>query len=152
MTFSESVSSKRAAPSEGARALAAVLAARAAFGIAFLGASLGAFHLPLYLPVDRAFTLSAPSGAIAMAWYGATAFAALMAAIAAYLVWFASARAPLGHWLRRRGAVLAIARAGALILLVDFLYFGWHMSHQSPSKTQPTYGALEGPRASVCRV
>ena len=48
-------------------------------------------------------------------------------------MWIASARGPVARALAKPENVLAAARGGALILLVDFAYFGWVLMHQTPA-------------------
>jgi len=115
------------------RVLAAFLAARALFGVVYLGVSLGRWPVPWYYPIEHRWAFEpAPSG-LAMGWFGATA-AALAAAIAAgAIAWLASARGPFARLCARRGAVPAMARAVGLMMLVDFAYFGWTLTHQTPA-------------------
>lgn len=118
-----------------ARVFTAFLVARAAFGLAFLAVNLGRLPVLLYYPLERRFEWSAagaePHG-LAMAWFGATALALAAAALGGALAWFGSGRGPLARALVRPEVVLGIARAGGLILLLDFAYFGWTMTHQTP--------------------
>lgn len=121
------------APERAARVLAAFLAARAAFGATYLGVSLGGLRVPWYLPLERRWELASRPPGLAMGWFGAT-LAALAAALAALAIaWIASGRRPFAALLARRSAVPAIARAVGLILLVDFAYFGWTLTHQTPA-------------------
>jgi hypothetical protein len=119
-----------------ARVFVAFLVARAAFGLAFLAVSLGRLPVLLYYPIERRFVWSAPGAAppgLAMAWFGATALALAAAALGGAIAWVGCGRGPLARALVRPQVVLGIARAGGLILLVDFAYFGWSMTHQTPA-------------------
>jgi hypothetical protein len=116
-----------------ARIFAALLAARAAFGLTYLFGSARRSPIPWYYPIERRWAFeSAPQG-FAMEWYGRTGAALLAAAIVFAIVWLLAARGPLRRALSRPATVLAAARAGGLILLVDFLYFGWVLMHQTPA-------------------
>jgi len=119
------------APTSSARVLAAFLVARAAFGLAYLGVALGGWPVPWYFPLERRWAIAAHPPGLAMGWYGATLAALLAAALAAAVTWLASARGPLARALSRSAIVLSIAHAGALVLLVDFAYFGWTLTHQT---------------------
>lgn len=131
------------APSATARLFASLLAARVAFGLAYLAGSIRRSPIPLYFPLERRWTFGSPAGpSLAMEWYGRTA-AALLAALAAFaLLWILSARPPLARVLARPESVLAAARAGGLILLVDFAYFGWVLMHQTPAPLPLPAGGL----------
>jgi len=48
------------------------------------------------------------------------------------LTFLASRRGPLARALARASIVVAIAHAGGLVLLVDFVYFGWTLTHDTP--------------------
>lgn len=120
-------------PSASVRLLAAFLAARAAFGLVYLGGVLSRAPIPWYHPLARAWTFAAEPEGFAMEWYGRTAVALLAAALAALLVWAAARRGPLARALLRPGLVPALARGVALIVLLDFAYFGWIMMHPAPS-------------------
>ena len=101
------------------------LVARAAFGLTLLAAASKRIPVLLYLPLERRWSTSAPSAGLSMAWYGAVLDALVAAGLAfgiALVVW--RVRAP------SRAAVLAVARAGALVIAVDLAYFGWAMSHE----------------------
>jgi hypothetical protein len=119
-------------PAAAARVFAAFLVARAIFGLAYLAAAAG--HLPIfwYRPFDRAWELAAKASGPAMGWFGLTAAALLAAALGGGLIYAASARGPLARALSRSAVVLSIAHAGGLVLLVDFAYFGWTLTHQTP--------------------
>ena len=122
----------RATPTQAARVFAALLVARAAFGIAFLGVAFARWPVPWYFPIEHRWELASKPVGQAMGWFGATAAGVLAALGGAALTWLASARGPLARALTRTAIVLAIARAGGLVLLVDFAYFGWTATHQTP--------------------
>lgn len=116
-----------------ARTLCAFLAARAAFGIAYLGGSLSRAPVPWYHPLERAWSFGGEATGFAMEWYGRTAVA-LAAGLAAGLVaWAVAGRGAAARALGRPALLLALARAVGLMLLVDFAYFGWVMMHPVPS-------------------
>ncbi|HEY4120851.1 MAG TPA: hypothetical protein VGM56_23470 [Byssovorax sp.] len=101
------------------------LVARAAFGLTLLAAASKRIPVLLYVPIERRWAMSAPSAGIAMAWFGAVLDALVVSAIAAAVA--------LAVWRARqpsRSTVLAVARAGALVLAVDLAYFGWTMAHE----------------------
>jgi hypothetical protein len=131
-------------PSAAARAFAALLMARAAFGLAYLAVSVGKWPIPWYFPLERRWEIASKPAGFAMGWFGASGAALLAAAIAAALTWIAGARGPLARALGRTAIVLAIARAGGLVLLVDFAYFGWTLTHQTANPL-PECPAPNGP-------
>lgn len=116
-----------------ARVFASLLAARVAFGLAYLIGSIRKSPIPLYLPLERRWAFGSAAPGLAMEWYGRTAVALVLALIVFAALWAASARGPLARALSRPENLLAAARAGALILLVDFSYFGWVLMHQTPA-------------------
>lgn len=121
-----------AAPSTSARLLFALLASRAAFGLAYLVGSARASPIPWYYPLERRWAFeSAPTG-LAMAWYGRTAAACLAGLAAFFVAWLVATRGPLARSLARPETVVGVARAVGLIMLIDFAYFGWILMHQTP--------------------
>lgn len=122
---------KRAEPARAARVFAAMLVARAVFGAAFLGINVARWPVPWYFPIEHRWEVTSRPGGISMGWFGATGAALGLAIAAAALTWLASARGPLSRALTRTAVVLAIARAGGLVLVVDFGYFGWSALHQT---------------------
>ncbi len=121
------------APPKTARLFTALLMARAVYGLAYLGAAAGRWPVYWYFPLERRFALTAKPESFAMGWFGTTALALVLATLSGALAWLASARGPLARMLARKSTVLALARAGALVLLVDFVYFGWTLMHQTPA-------------------
>ena len=118
---------------KAARVFAMLLVARAAYGVVYLAATAGRWPLFWYYPLERRWAFeSAPQG-FAMGWFGTTALALVVAAAAAALVWLLSATSRVSKAIARPQTILAIARAGGMILLVDFVYFGWTLTHQTPS-------------------
>lgn len=112
----------RAQASRAARLFLAFLAARLAFGVVFLTSAVRRTPVPWYLPLERRFELasSLPAGSLGMDWYGRSGLAlgvALACGLAAY------ALVPYAPRLARPASVLALARAGGLVLLIDFAYF-----------------------------
>jgi hypothetical protein len=120
------------APSLTARLFSALLAARVAFGLAYLAGSIRRSPIPWYYPLERRWAFESTPSGFAMEWYGRTGFALLAALLAFMILWVFSARGFLARALARPGNVLAAARAGGLILLVDFVYFGWILMNQTP--------------------
>jgi len=119
-----------------ARVFTAFLVARAAFGLAFLAESLGRLPVLLYFPLERRAAIGVPGEAgagFAMAWFGATSGALLAAMVFGVIAWIVSGHGRLARSLGRPAVMLAVARAGGLVLLVDFAYFGWTMTHQTPA-------------------
>jgi hypothetical protein len=118
-------------PSASARLVAAFLVARVAFGLAYLAGTLRRAPIPWYHPLERTWSFSSePDVAIqgpAMEWYGRTAVALVAALAAGAIAWAAAGRGRAGRMLARPGFVLGLSRAVALMLLVDFAYFGWAM-------------------------
>jgi hypothetical protein len=118
-------------PSASARVIASLLVARVAFGIAYLAGALRRAPIPWYHPIERAWSFGSepdPAGArIAMEWYGRTAVALAAAIAAGGIAWILAGRGRIGEVLARPALVLGLARAVALVLLVDFAYFGWAM-------------------------
>jgi Carbohydrate family 9 binding domain-like len=119
------------APAVAVRVFASFLVARAVFGGAYIAAAIGRVPIAWYHPLDHTWELAGEPRPQAMGWYGLTAAAALAAAVLGLLVFLASARGPMARALARTSTVLAIAHAGGLVLLVDFAYFGWTLSHQA---------------------
>ncbi len=105
---------------------AAFLVARGVFGLVFLVSALTGSAVPWYLPLAHAWTFTAHPTAFGMDWFGRTAMALVASALFGGATWLVASRAA---WLGRREVVLAIAHAGAMILVVDFLYFGWTLTH-----------------------
>jgi hypothetical protein len=115
------------------RILTALLAARAAFGLAFLAVSLGELPLLQYRPLEHRWSFEAHPAGFAMGWYGITAFGLLAALLGGGLTLLVTALPRAARALDRPALVLAVAHAGGLVLLVDFVYFGWTMTHQTPA-------------------
>jgi hypothetical protein len=115
-----------------ARLFLALLVARVAHGVVFLAASLRRFPIPWYLPLERRWVFeSAPSG-LAMAWFGVTGAALAAGAVFGVLAFVWSGRPRAGALVGSAAFLGAVARAGALVLAVDFVYFGWRMMNQTP--------------------
>lgn len=122
-------------PSASARVFVTFLAARAAFGLFFLASALGRWPLPWYVPLEHRWVFSGPRPAaeLAMDWFGRTAIALVVALLAGMAAWLLAARGPLSRALVRPAFVKSLAHAGALVLFVDFTYFGWVLLHQTPA-------------------
>ena len=129
-------------PSATSRLFAALLAARVAFGLAYLAGSIRRSPVPWYYPLERRWAFESSPTGLAMEWYGRTGAALLAAALAFALLWLFSARGPLARALAQPATVLGAARAGGLILLVDFAYFGWILMHQTPAPLPLPEGGL----------
>ena len=117
---------------KAARVFAMLLVARAVYGAVYLAATAGRWPLFWYYPLERRWAFEATPDGFAMGWFGTTALALVAAAVSAALLWLASARGRLARAIARPEIILAIARAGGMILLVDFVYFGWTLTHQTP--------------------
>ena len=117
-------------PAVALRVFAGFLAARAAFGLAYLAAAIGRPPIFWYYPLQHGWELVSKPRPQAMGWFGLTAAATLAAAVVGGLTFLAGARGPLARALSRASIVLAIAHAGGLVLLVDFAYFGWTLTHE----------------------
>jgi hypothetical protein len=117
-------------PSPSARLFLAFLAARLAYGLAFLVSAARKSPVPWYLPLERRFVFSSGPDGLAMDWYGRTALGLVAALVAGGAVYVLARRAA---FLARPSAVLAVAHAGGLVLLVDFVYFGWALMTQTPA-------------------
>jgi hypothetical protein len=117
---------------KAARVFAMLLVARAVYGAVYLAATAGRWPLFWYYPLERRWAFEAVPQGFAMGWFGTTALALVAAAASAALLWLASARGLLARAIARPEIILAIARAGGMILLVDFVYFGWTLTHQTP--------------------
>lgn len=117
-------------PSLSARFFLAFLAARLAYGLAFLVSALRKSPVPWYLPLEHRFVWASRPEGLGMDWYGRTALG-LVAAILAFALVLRLSRSL--DWLAKPSVVVAIARAGGLVLLLDFVYFGWALMNQTPS-------------------
>jgi hypothetical protein len=118
---------------KAARVFATLLVARAVYGVVYLAATAGRWPLYWYYPLERRWAFEAAPKGFAMGWFGTTALGLVAAAAAAALVWIVSAKGRVSKAIARPETILAIARAGGMILLVDFVYFGWTLTHQTPS-------------------
>jgi hypothetical protein len=119
-------------PALAVRVFATFLMARAVFGLMYLGAAVGRLPVFWYYPLDHTWELVSKPRGPAMGWFGLTAAALVAAAVSGDITFLASARGPLARALARTSIVLAVAHAGGLVLLVDFAYFGWTLTHQTP--------------------
>jgi len=138
------MSANTKAPSVAVRVFTAFLVARAVYGLVYLGATVGRWPLPWYFPLDHRFAIVAKPEGFAMGWFGTTALALVAAALFGGVSWLASACGVLGRALARRSVILGVARAGGMILLVDFVYFGWTLMHQTPAPLPLPAGLLPG--------
>ncbi len=121
------------APTAAVRVFLAFLVARAIFGLAYIAATIGRVPIFWYHPFEHTWELAGKPSGPAMGWFGLTAAALLAAALGGALAYAASARGALARALGRGAVVLAIAHAGGLVLFVDFAYFGWTLTHQTPA-------------------
>jgi hypothetical protein len=124
-------------PVTAVRVFAAFLVARAIFGVAFLAVAAGKMPVFWYHPFDRTWELAREPHGPGMGWFGLTAAALVAAAAGGGITYLAAARGVLARWLARATVVVAIAHAGGLVLLVDFAYFGWTLTHQTPKPWPP---------------
>jgi hypothetical protein len=124
-----STSSSEVGPSPSARLFVAFLAARLAYGLAFLVSAMRKSPVPWYMPLDHRFVLASRPEGLGMDWYGRTALGFVAALAMGLLAYGLSGRST---WLSRPSVVLSVARAGGLVLVLDFVYFGWALMTQSP--------------------
>jgi len=117
-------------PSSSIRLFLAFLAARLAYGLVFLVSAMRQSPVPWYLPLEHRFVWASRPDGLGMDWYGRTALG-LVASVVAFVLVFRLSRSVV--WLSKPNVVLAIARAGGLVLLLDFVYFGWALLHQTPN-------------------
>ena len=119
-----------AAPSQSARLFFTFLTARLVYGLVFLVSAMRKSPVPWYLPLERRFVFASRPEGLGMDWYGRSALAFLAAVLVGAGVYVFAKQA---KWLTKPSAVMAVARAGGLVLLVDFLYFGWVLMNQTPA-------------------
>lgn len=112
-------------PSLSTRLLFALLSARCVYGLTYLVGSLRRSPIPWYYPLERRWSFEGAPLGLAMEWYGRTASAILFAALVFGITWLASSRGLFARALARPSVVPAVARAVGLMMLVDFVYFGW---------------------------
>lgn len=117
-------------PSRSVRVFVAFLVARGVFGLVYLVTTLRASPVLWYHPLAHVWTFESRPAEFAMDWFGRTAAAVAAGALLGAVAWMATERTA---WLGRRSVVLGIARGGAMILLVDFVYFGWAIASRGPS-------------------
>jgi hypothetical protein len=129
-------------PSLSVRVLFGFLSARGAFGLTYLIGSLRRSPIPWYYPLERRWSFESHPSGLAMEWYGRTASALFFSALAFGAAWFLSARGPLSRALGRPSALGGVARGVGLIVLVDFVYFGWILMHQAHDPLPLPAGAL----------
>jgi hypothetical protein len=116
-------------PSSSVRLFLAFLAARLAYGLVFLVSAMRQSPVPWYLPLEHRFVWASRPDGLGMDWYGRTVLS-LFASVLAFVLVLRLSRS--ADWLAKPSVVLAIARAGGLVLLLDFVYFGWALMHQTP--------------------
>jgi hypothetical protein len=122
-------SASRPEPSASVRLFVAFLAARLAYGLAFLVSAMRKSPVPWYMPLERRFVFTSRPDGLGMDWYGRTALAAAAALFIGVTVYGLSKRST---WLSRPSVVLSVARSGGLVLVLDFVYFGWALMTQTP--------------------
>ena len=88
-----------AKPSPSARLFLAFLAARLAYGLAFLVSAARKSPVPWYLPIERRFVLASQPEGLGMDWYGRTALGLVFALLAGVAVYVLARRA---RWAVRR--------------------------------------------------
>jgi len=116
-------------PSPSARIFVAFLAARLAYGLTFLVSALRKSPVPWYLPLEHRFVLASRPAGLGMDWYGRSALAFVAAVLGGGVAYGLSRKAA---WLAKPEVVLSVARAGGLVLILDFVYFGWALMNQTP--------------------
>lgn len=116
-------------PSLSIRLFLSFLAARLTYGLVFLTSALRQSPVPWYLPLEHRFVWASRPDGLGMDWYGRTVLS-LLAALLAFVLVLRLSRVTV--WLSKPSVVVAIARAGALVLLLDFVYFGWALMNQTP--------------------
>ncbi len=126
------IESARAAavPSPAVRLFVAFLAARLAYGLAFLVSAMRKSPVPWYMPLEHRFVFASRPDGYGMDWYGRTLLGFVAALAVGLLAYGLSGRST---WLAKRSVVLSIARAGGLVLVLDFVYFGWALMTQTPN-------------------
>ncbi len=117
-------------PSPSARLFVAFLAARLAYGLVFLVSAMRKSPVPWYMPLEHRFVWASRPDGLGMDWYGRTLLGFVAAVVVGLAVYGLSKRA---DWLAKPDIVLSIARAGGLVLIVDFVYFGWALMTQTPN-------------------
>jgi hypothetical protein len=117
-------------PSPSARLFVAFLAARLAYGLTFLISALRQSPVPWYMPLQHRFVWASRPEGLGMDWYGRTALGFVAAVAVGLLAYGLSRKAA---WLAKQDVVLSIARAGGLVLILDFVYFGWALMNQTPN-------------------
>jgi hypothetical protein len=141
----------KGSPARAVRVFAAFLVARAIFGLVYLTAAAGKLPILWYYPLDHRWGLTAEPSGHAMGWFGLTGAALLAAAAGGGIAYLAAARGPLARALGRASVVVAIAHAGGLVLLVDFAYFGWTLTHQTAKAWAPPECPREEPATTGSR-
>ena len=125
-----------------------MLAARAAFGLAFLAAGTGGIALPAYFPTERRWAFAAgPEGGIAMVWFGATGLALSAAALFAAIAWAPdSPRAARSRASSASAAPSSRSPAPARSSSpLNFVYFGVKMTHQPRPDAAPAASTSAAP-------
>jgi cbb3-type cytochrome oxidase subunit 1 len=117
-------------PSPSTRLFLAFLAARLAYGLAFLVSAMRKSVVPWYMPLEHRFVWASQPDGLGMDWYGRTAVGFVAAGVTGMLAYGLSRRA---DWLVKPDVALSIARAGGLVLILDFVYFGWALMNQTPN-------------------
>lgn len=106
-----------------ARIVLAFAVGRTFFGLLFLVSVVEHWTLPWYLPLEHRWVLASSVRTVGMDWYGRSGLAlvgGLLAGLATYALGGVSRLAPR---LSRPAFVLGITRLGALLLLVDFVFY-----------------------------
>ena len=117
-------------PSSSTRLFVAFLAARLAYGLTFLASAMRKSPVFWYMPTEHRFVWASQPDGLGMDWYGRTALAFVAAIVIGGLAYYFSRKsAGLG----KPSMVLSVARAGGLVLIVDFVYFGWALMNQTPN-------------------
>lgn len=117
-------------PSPSTQLFVAFLAARLAYGLTFLVSAMRKSPVPWYMPLEHRFVWASRPDGLGMDWYGRTLLALVAAILLGSLAYGLSKKSA---WLAKPEVVLSLARAGGLVLLVDFVYFGWALMNQTPN-------------------
>lgn len=117
-------------PSSSARLFVGFLAARLTYGLVFLASAMRKSPVPWYLPLEHRFVWASRPDGLGMDWYGRSALAFVVALFIGGLTYGLSRKS---GWLAKPDVVLSVARAGGLVLILDFVYFGWALMHQTPN-------------------
>lgn len=113
------------------RLFASLLGARLLFGFAYLVGSLRRWPTLWYDPLARRFLIAEQASALVnMEWYGRTFTALLISLIGFFIFWLILAQS---HRSLSIPFLVGAAKAVGLLVLLDFIVFGWFLFKQAPS-------------------